>query len=215
VGEKPFRPSVKFKSEAVADLDFASAPELKGYVISKPKQYAEVLLEVKDHHPLLVQTHYGLGKSVAFLSDVKNRWAGDWLGWPGYGKLWGQMIRASIRRNSGEELALRVTRDGREAVATLNAVSGDGQYRNDLAPKVRVSEPAGSSSISELRPVGPGRYQARIPLAATHPAPYRFELMEIPGIPQQDIARSGTRSSPTPTPMSPAAFLKTCLCSEP
>ena len=70
---EPFRPVVKLKTEALAGVDFAKGPELKGFVLSRPKRFAEVILEAKDHQPLLVQSHYGLGKSIAFLSDVKNR----------------------------------------------------------------------------------------------------------------------------------------------
>jgi Ca-activated chloride channel homolog len=185
---------VKAKIGALAGLDFASAPPLKGFVIGKPKQFAEVLLEARDGQPLLVQTHYGLGKSVAFLSDVKNRWAADWLRWPGYGKLWAQLVRGSIRRDAGEELALRLTREGREAVVTLTASAHDGNYRNDIAPKVRVTEPGENSFVALLSHVGPGRYQARIPLRGVHSAPYRFEIVEAPGVTQQDIVRTGTRS---------------------
>ena len=32
--------------------------------------------------PLLARWRQGLGQAVAFTSDVKNRWAVDWLRWP-------------------------------------------------------------------------------------------------------------------------------------
>ena len=60
----------------------------------------------------LAETHYGLGKTVAFLSDVTNRWAADWLSWPGYGQMWAQVVRASMRRDAGEQLGWRVSREG-------------------------------------------------------------------------------------------------------
>ena len=192
--EEPFRPVVKLKTEALAGVDFANAPELKGFVLSKPKRFAEVVLEAKDHQPLLVQSHYGLGKSIAFLSDIKNRWAVDWLAWSGYGKLWAQVVRESIRRDTGEELALRVVRERREAVVTLTALTNDGQYRDDIAPKVRMTAPDRTSTVMPLRQIGPGKYQARIALQASTAGAYAFDLVNSPGLMPQALAQAGTRS---------------------
>lgn len=187
--EEPFTPVVKQATEALAGVEFAKAPMLKGFVVARAKPFSEVLLEAKDNKPLLVQTHHGLGKSITFLSDVKNRWSADWLGWSGYGKLWAQTIRASIRRDAGEELALRVGRDGRHAQITLNAFAADGQFRNQLAPKLRVTRPDGAGEELVLTHAGPGRYQGRIELQPSSVAPYGFELIDTPGIEPAELAR--------------------------
>jgi Mg-chelatase subunit ChlD len=113
VVEEPFRPQVKAWSPTIAGVDFATGPQLRGYVESKPKRFSDVLLEAKKDLPLLAETHYGLGKTVVFLSDVKNRWAADWLAWPGYAKLWGPgraRQRTAGRRRRGE-----LARDARGA----------------------------------------------------------------------------------------------------
>src|SRR6185295_1267101 len=138
------------EDRGIGGRGFRKRSELKGFVLSRPKRFAEVLLEAKDHQPLLVQSHYGLGKTIAFLSDIKNRWALDWLGWPGYGKLWAQVVRESIHRDSGEELALRVSREGRTAVISLSALSPDGKYRDDIATKVRMIAPDRTSAVTQL-----------------------------------------------------------------
>jgi Ca-activated chloride channel family protein len=192
--EEPFRPVVRMKTEALAGVDFAHGPELKGFVLGQPKRFAEVVLEAKDHQALLVQSHYGLGKSIAFLSDVKNRWAVDWLAWPGYGKLWAQVVRESIRHDTGEELALRVTREGRAAVVTLSALAKDGRYRDDIAPNARMIMPDQTSAVSQLRQIGPGKYQARFALQARAAGSYVFELLDTPGLTSQQVAQAGTRS---------------------
>jgi Mg-chelatase subunit ChlD len=192
--EEPFRPVVRFRTEALAGVDFERGPELKGFVLGQPRRFAEVVLEAKDHQPLLVRSHFGLGKSIAFLSDVKNRWAIDWLAWPGYGKLWAQVVRESIRRDTGEELALRVAREGRSAVVTLTALTADGKYRDDIAPKVRMSAPDGISAVSPLRQIGPGKYLARIPLQASSAGSYMFTPVDTPGLTPQALAQAGTRS---------------------
>ncbi len=192
--EEPFRPTVKFANESIAGIDFTRGPPLRGFVLGRSKPFSEVLLEAKDHQPLLLQTHHGLGKTVAFLSDVKNRWAADWLGWPGYGKLWAQVAREAIRREASEALALRVEREGRQAILSLDALTAKGQYRNELLPRVQVRAPDGVESDVLLRQVAPGRYQTRVPLEPLGSAPYRFRLLEAPGLTAAELARALPRS---------------------
>jgi Ca-activated chloride channel homolog len=192
--EEPFRPVVKTPAEALAGLQFAKAPPLNGFVVGRAKPFSETLLEAKDGQPLLVQTHHGLGRTVAFLSDVKNRWAADWLGWDGYGKLWAQLVRASIRRDTGEELALRVAREGHEAIVTLTALEADGRYRDRLSPKLRVTAPDGGHTVLAMSQLGPGRYQARVPLWPSQAAPYGFELIETAGITAEQLAKASPAS---------------------
>ena len=191
--EEPFRPVAKGRSETLAGIDFASAPELKGFVASKPKRFSDVLLQAKQEQPLLAETRYGLGKTVAFLSDARNRWAVDWLAWPGYGKFWAQVVRDAARGAAAQEFAWQVTRHRGEGSLKLTALTADGTFRNDLWPKARIRRPDGASTVVVLHQSAPGTYSARVALEAVSGAPYRFELLPGPGLPQQDISRIGER----------------------
>jgi len=192
--EEPFRPVGKGRSEALAGIDFASGPELKGFVASKAKRFSDVLLQAKQEQPLLAETRYGLGKTVAFLSDAKNRWAVDWLAWPGYGKFWAQVVRDAARGATTQEFTWQVTRRGGAGSLKLTALSGDGSFRNDLWPKARVWQPNGESTVVVLRQSAPGVYSARLTLEAASAGPYRFELVPGPGLSQQEIAQIGERA---------------------
>ena len=86
--EENFRPVVAHAVASVNGLDFTSGPPLRGIVVSRPKVFSDVLLQGPRQLPLLVTTRYGLGKTAAFLSDAKNRWSSDWIGWAGYGQFW-------------------------------------------------------------------------------------------------------------------------------
>jgi Mg-chelatase subunit ChlD len=191
--EEPFRPTVRNRARAIAGLDFADGPELKGFVVSRAKAFAEVLLQAPKQEPLLVQTHYGLGKTVAFLSDVKNRWAAQWLNWDGYGRFWAQLVRDTMARGAQEGISWQVRRNGSEAIIELSALDGKRMYRDDLAPRVRVTQPGGESAVLPLRQVGPGRYRASVPMQSGRSEPYRFEAMEGGGLRQRDLAQIGAR----------------------
>jgi Ca-activated chloride channel homolog len=190
--EESFRPAVKRRSAAFRGLDVDNLPELRGFVSSKARDHAEVLLAAPSGAPLLVRWQYGLGKAVAFTSDVKNRWAANWIEWAGYGKFWAQQVREVMHRDSGEELDFRVVREGGDAVITLSVLTPDGAFRNDLAPRVRNTRPDGSTAIIELEQTGPGLYGARITMDRTVQAE-RFDLVDLPGLPNHASRRAGAR----------------------
>jgi uncharacterized membrane protein len=163
--EQPFLPILKKNVEAFKGIDFTKAPRLLGYVVTKPKPTAEVLLtESWTDEPLLARWQYGLGKAAIFTSDVKTRWASDWIEWNGYAKFWAQVVRETMRRRSDEQFDFKVSRKGDYALATINAIEKDGRFRNDLRPQLRVIGPDQKISVVDMPQVGPGNYEVRLPL---------------------------------------------------
>ena len=68
-------------------------PQLTGFVLTEPKPRAEVALVSPDGSPILAHWQYGVGKSLAFTSDCKPRWASAWgvlaMRPPGSARRWG------------------------------------------------------------------------------------------------------------------------------
>ncbi len=189
--EREFRPTIGSRAELLAGIDFESGPPLAGFVTTRAKQFSDVLLRAPDNQPLLATTQYGLGRTAAFLSDVKNRWSAQWLQWEGYGRFWSQVVREVIPRRAEAGLDLRVSRSGGEATVELTALSTEFAYRNGLLPKVRVTSPRGESVTMLLRQVAPGEYQASLPIAAAGEEAYRFALLEGGGITAREATRAG------------------------
>ena len=159
------------RAELLSGVDIASAPPLRGYVVVKPKPLSEVILESTLAEPILARWRVGLGQSVAFTSDVKNRWAVDWLKWPGYGKLWAQIVRATMRHNTGAgaggaQLAgasfdLRVDVDAPRAHVAVDAISGEDKFLSGLDCKLQVIDPEHPQKPVELalQQTAAGRYE--------------------------------------------------------
>ncbi|MBI1395214.1 MAG: VWA domain-containing protein [Betaproteobacteria bacterium] len=198
VREEPVHVVVKRPVEALRGIDFAHAPELKGFASVKPKDRAEIYLTTQDGTPLLMRWQVGLGKAVLFGSDVKNRWAADWLSWPGYGKFWSQMVREVMRRTTGEEGDLTFSEDGGQAVIHLTALTSGGEFRNGLSPEVRVRGLTPEPLTVTLRQTGPGNYEARVPMPDEMSAPARVEL--VGGVPEAIRTVAGTKILNRPYP---------------
>jgi Ca-activated chloride channel family protein len=161
--EQPFLPILKKNVEAFKGIDFAKAPRLLGYVVTKPKPTAEVLLtESWTDEPLLARWQYGLGKAAIFTSDVKTRWASEWIQWQGYAKFWSQVVRETMRRQNDEHFDFKVTRKGDAAILSINAIDKDGTFRNSLQPQVSVIGPNQRITKVDVPQVGPGEYEARV-----------------------------------------------------
>jgi Ca-activated chloride channel family protein len=191
--ETAFQPVVAHRVAMLDGIDFPGGPPLRGMVAARAKGFADVLLQGPKEQPLLVTTHYGLGRTVAFLSDAKNRWAADWIAWDGYGRLWAQVVRDAMRVND-DALSLHLTRTGGDAVVELLALGSDRRHRNGLAPSVRVVDPGGGTTVLPLHQVAPGRYSAQRSLEAGHSQPWQFELTAGGGITRADVQAVATQS---------------------
>ena len=174
--EEAVETTVVTSVEAFTGINMEEAPPLRGYVRTMAKETAEVLIQSDSENPLLARWRYGLGRTAIFTSDVKNRWAADWLEWDGYGKFWSQLVRETMRRDGGEELDFVVERIGDEVLITVSALTEDGAYRTDLDPRLRVVRTGGEEASLSFQQVAPGTFQARHTLGPPGEEPYRFEL---------------------------------------
>lgn len=161
INEQPFAAQVVRPTPALQGIDFASAPFLLGYVVTRAKPTSELILATENGDPLLAWWRYGLGTTVAFTSDAKTRWAAEWTQWPGFSKFWAQVVRQAMRRNEARGLVVNLTRSGGAALLTADAADDAGNYLNQARVEATVIDPRMNKSTIALDQVAPGRYQAR------------------------------------------------------
>lgn len=148
--------------EAIEGTGVESAPPLHGYVSTKPKPTSETILISDLGEPLLARWRYGAGTSVAWTSDVKNRWAVDLIRWGGYPKFFAQVIRSSMRRKTYDSYDLYAkVLDGR-ALVTVDAIDSGDRFVNALDTELEVIDPATNKTTQTLAmgQTAAGRYTA-------------------------------------------------------
>jgi uncharacterized membrane protein len=158
--EEPFRPIVVGRPDYVRGMDPEALPALRGYVLANPKPQAQVSMRAKQNDPLLVEWRAGLGKSVAWMSDAKARWAAEWVAWPQYQKFWAQLARTTTRTVQRGEYAMTVNIGKGRGHVVVDAIDSDGRLVHSLTFRGSVSGPEGSRKPLEFRQTGPGRYEA-------------------------------------------------------
>jgi Ca-activated chloride channel homolog len=145
---------------AISLLAAGGLPRLTGYLVTTPKDLAEVLLVSDAADPLLARWQYGLGRAVAWTSDLRGRWSQDWLQWPGSPQLFSQLVGWTIAPARGP-LRLSVRGDAAAGHITVDETAPAGTPGQVRA---HVAQPGGESLELDLAASGPGRYEGAFPI---------------------------------------------------
>lgn len=138
-------------------------PPLLGYALTFPKPTAEVALLSSLGDPLLAFGRFGLGKVAVFNADLSGIWTKEWFASPDLGPFFGLVLsriwsdREAVEvhwalAGTGLHVALDVAQEGRWIHGLkFQGVLGSGTREIPLA----------------FEQVGPGRYEAVVPMPAT------------------------------------------------
>ncbi|MBN2724338.1 MAG: VWA domain-containing protein [Deltaproteobacteria bacterium] len=166
--DEPVKTKIVKNVEFLRGIDIEKAPYLLGYVPTKIKKKAELILKSDIFgEPLLARWNVGIGKSIAFTSDIKARWARQWIeSWSsGFQKFWTQLVRDSIRLKKLEEYSMTVSSDGPWVHVYVDAVSNSSKWRNLLDSKLSIDEFGGKKArVLDMKQKAPGRYEVSFKL---------------------------------------------------
>jgi Mg-chelatase subunit ChlD/uncharacterized membrane protein len=157
-------------SPALQGIDASGLPPLRGYVATTPKPQTTIDLASSQLDPVLSEWQYGLGRVIAWTSDVSNRWSAPWLQWQDFGRFWSQVVERAARSPDDPNRQVNVVLQGTQAQITVDSqtASDDAQqrqYLNYLATQATLVGPDGVPRQLTLPQVAPGRYQATVPVA--------------------------------------------------
>jgi hypothetical protein len=127
------------------------------------KSTAELVLMSHQEDPVLATWRYGLGRSAAFTSDAKSKWAVLWLRWRDFNKFWAQLTRWTLRSGSRSDTVATVSRRDNVGEVVVDAIDGRGDFINFVDSQVGVVAPNRERTVIDLEQVGPGRYRGRFP----------------------------------------------------
>jgi Ca-activated chloride channel family protein len=157
--EKEFVPQLYQENQIVKGIAEEGFPPLLGYVTTEAKDRAEVVLRAEKQEPLLAVWRFGLGKTAAFTSDAKNRWASRWLEWTEYKKFHAQLAQWIQRSRKPSALRPSLTMDEGRGKITVDAVTPDGETLNYLNLQAKVSTPSSAIVSVPLQQIAAGRYE--------------------------------------------------------
>jgi Ca-activated chloride channel homolog len=158
--EKPVTPSIVTATGPLKGIPQNNLPTMRGYVLTYPKPRAELLMRA-DKDPLLVSWRYGLGRVLAFTSDLSGRWGKDWVAWQGFPQWASQLARDTMRKILETRMHTDFHADGESIKVVTDLVSRDGKFLNHLKLKANITAPNRTSQEQALQQTAPGRYEGK------------------------------------------------------
>jgi Ca-activated chloride channel homolog len=158
--EKPIIPNIVTATGPLKGIPQNNLPTLRGYVLTYPKPRAELLMRA-DKDPLLVSWRYGLGRVLAFTSDLSGRWGKDWVAWQGFPQWASHLARDTMRKILETRMHTDFHADGESIKVVTDLVSRDGKFLNHLKLKANITAPNRTSQEQTLQQTAPGRYEGK------------------------------------------------------
>jgi len=121
-----------------------------------------VLVSADFEDPLLSVWQAGLGRVAAWTGDLGEEWAGDWVAWDGWGRLWAQLVRYTLPDPSlgGSRVGVEVTPQGVQVRAQV--LSSAGIPRNGVPLEFAYIDQEGQMRRFAMPQVEPGLYQVQL-----------------------------------------------------
>jgi len=175
--ENPFTPLLASSSPILNGFE-AGFPSLYGYNGSTLKETAQKVLATDDTSPLLAQWNYGLGRSIAWTSDAKGKWAKDWVRWAGFPRFVAQMVGWVLPTQGEKGITSDLQVEGSQTVIAATVLDAAGKPLDNLQLNASLidNRQGDAKTLQEvsLTQVAPGEYRTRIPSPA--PGSYLVQL---------------------------------------
>ncbi len=165
--------------EITGNLFAEGWPILYGYVAASPKTASQLLIaSASEDDPILTTWQYGLGRTVAWNSDVTGEWTGAFSGKEDYVQLWKRVVDYSTgNADIGEDSVDIVT-----AGEVTEIVYQTKEYNSETEIVATIIDPEGEQQEIKLYATAPGKYETQLPTEQTglyHMSIRRMEGEEI------------------------------------
>ncbi|MBK1811801.1 VWA domain-containing protein [Clostridium sp. YIM B02505] len=154
LNNREFTPKISTEHSIISGVADGGLPSLLGYIGSSQKETARMILKSDEDDPILTVWQYGLGKAVAWNSDISGKWSANYIGWGKNLKLWQNIINFSIENYNDEDVSMEVSNDGNGAKVVLK----DKKNQGEVDTTATIVNPQGESKDIKLYPTAPGEY---------------------------------------------------------
>ncbi|WP_270182608.1 VWA domain-containing protein [Alkalihalobacillus sp. CinArs1] len=152
IEDNPFFP-VLTGNELQSFLE-GGVPRMNAYIATTPKGRASVLLQSEKEDPVLARWQYGLGKTIAWTSDLSGEWSGNWPSWKQWSAFWNNMVTSTLPQYEGSAFELKTAKQGDQATVSITSYD---DVRGEVSGKIVDS--GGNEVPSQFNITAPGEYE--------------------------------------------------------
>ncbi len=170
-----FSLSVQSGHELTNSLFSDGWPVVYGNIAATPKTASSpVIVAGEKADPVLTVWQYGLGRTVAWNSDVTGEWTGAFAGQEDYVQLWKRIADYSTgNANMGED-SVNVVTAGEQT--TVDYQTDD--YGSTTGIEVTMIDPDGNTTEEKLHAAAPGKYTIDLPTSQAGLYHFNIRRME-------------------------------------
>ncbi len=154
--DRPGPVYISSSDDVINEVVSNGVPDIKAYVATTLKSRATELLQTEDQYPLLSYWQYGLGKTVAWTSDVSGNWSGDYFAWENNSLLWNNLIQLITKDNKSEGSYATVSQEFSKGILNYHTEEFDAR----TTVSATITDDNGVSKNVTLLPKSPGEYSA-------------------------------------------------------
>ncbi|MBM7706033.1 uncharacterized protein with von Willebrand factor type A (vWA) domain [Chryseomicrobium aureum] len=153
IEDEPFFPTV-YSAPGWDPVFNEGVPQLNAYIATTLKPQATLVAESTKEDPVLAEWMYGLGRTIAYTSDSRGAWSGDFALYEKWPLFWNTVINRLLPSIETEPFSVEREEEG---VYILSDPSGSSQFFD-----VQATTNSGEELIVESEPIEPGK--ARVTL---------------------------------------------------
>lgn len=154
LNNREFTPVVIDNHAILSDVSSSGFPTLFGYIGASYKDGARVLLSSDEDDPILTLWQYGLGRTVAWNSDMSGQWSRNFLQWEKNLILWQNIINYTIGKEQSEVLKIETKLEGDTGIVNVKALNQE----DILKTNAKVVTPSLKTIDISLNPIAKGNY---------------------------------------------------------
>lgn len=159
----------------LSGFDQTALPVIFGHVMTHVKPATQLLLVTHAGDPLMAVSRHGLGTTLAYTSDVTDKWGSQWLTWHHFGRFWSQALRGILRRQSSEGLFIQQDQQRDRWTLDITRLDDIGQPVSGVAFRTQLVDDSGLSNPGPVEEIGLGRYRLVIPIENTDAMSLRLD----------------------------------------
>lgn len=131
-------------------------PPLDGYITTLSKNTATMALSSDTMDPILAEWQYGLGRVVAWTSDIRGAWTKNWLSWDQTEEFWLGVISRILPFGDDSQGFIETSLHGNQGQISVKL---DHNMKEDLDGEAIIIGPKGKETIVPLEVTRPGKYE--------------------------------------------------------
>lgn len=156
IEDNPFYPQIK-SGYGWDSLFNKGVPEMNAYIATTPKSKSTVPIESTKKDPILAEWQYGLGKAIAFTSDVNGVWTGDWARWNQWSSFITKMVANTLPQYDSEAYSLSVEKAKDRTYLSITA-----DHLSMLPIETTIISERGETVEGNTKMIAPGKYEVDV-----------------------------------------------------